>query len=98
MRVCMMLVALGLGAGVSAGALADDFGLKPMWRATGVPQWTRHGGEVFGVGDRVVVLDALTGAERRRARVSKPGGEAELVPRPATDGALLVFGWYVWDR
>ncbi len=98
MRLGTMLVALGVGVGLGGAAPADDLGLVPLWSVTGTPQWTRHGGDVLGVGDRVVVLDSVTGAKRRSAPASKPTGEAELLPRPSTDGALLVFGWYVWDR
>jgi len=98
MRLGTMLVALGVGVGLGGAAPADDLGLVPQWSVTGTLQWTRHGSDVFGVGDRVVVLDAVTGTKRRSASGSKPGGQAELLPRPSTDGALLVFGWYVWDR
>ena len=98
MRLGTMLIALGVGVGLGGAAPADDLGLVPLWSVTGTPQWTRHGGDVLGVGDRVVVLDSVTGAKRRSAPASRPGGEAELLPRPSTDGALLVFGWYVWDR
>ncbi|OGK98870.1 MAG: hypothetical protein A3I14_01205 [Candidatus Rokubacteria bacterium RIFCSPLOWO2_02_FULL_73_56] len=99
MRVAAILLGLvALGVGLSKTAPADDVNLALAWYGDDAVQWTRHGAEIFAVGDRLVVLDAVTGAERRWLQLQRPRGQIELLPQPATDGRLILFGWYLWDR
>jgi len=92
-RTFLRLGAAGLVVGYPSSSAAVA---APVWIGPqGVDEFAVLGDEIVTVGSNLRALDAVTGRERRSARLRKPSN-AEGPASLAAAASALVFGWYLW--